>query len=287
VALRWAFVALVLSGCDFRVGSVGPSADLAGGRDFSQADLADLAMLDQGPPPDLTPDPCAPAPSPVANSIIAHCSLGDSIVIDGDLSDWPPGLFTNPVQHHSPGIEVSGAWAASETQNDRNLSGSFAARWDNAYLYIAFQITDDIRKTQDATLWMDDAAEVYIDGVNDRGAYMSDDDQLVFAADGRAALYRGGPPPMPIPANVIYAARDTTGASWNLEVAVPWGLIGGSSTLGRVLGFDIQLDDDDSGTGRDRFLTWHNLAPAACNCNVTCEPFCDTRPFYNIQLSGR
>jgi hypothetical protein len=224
----------------------------------------------------------------VPSSIVAHCALGDSIAIDGDLSDWPAAWFNTTVRHSTPGVEIAGLWSNSVVQNDRTLSGSFAASWDSSYLYFAVQITDDVRQTPSGTLWQDDAVEIYLDGANDRGPYMSDDNQLVFSADGRGQLYRDGPG-MPIPSNIVFAVRDVPGggASWNLEVGVPWGLLGGSAALGRLLGLDVELDDNDQGGGLDRSLLWKNMAPSACTCAGTCEPYCDTQPFYTIQLSGR
>ncbi len=296
-------LALLVAGCTFRVEAVdvdssgaadlavgdGPAVDLA--LDGAVPDLAagDFAMPDLATPPDLTPDPCAPAPAPVANTLVAACSIGAAPVIDGDLSDWPLSLFSTTIAHRTAGVETGGTWSGSEVQNDRNLSADVALRWDASALYVALHVNDDTRRTPNLALFQDDAVELYLDGANDRGPYAADDFQLVFAADGRGELYQNGPS-LPLPAGVIAQVKNgATTANWTLEAAVPWSVLTGSPALGRLLGFDVQLDDNDSGgANSDRFIVWKNSAPAACNCAGTrCEPYCDTRPFYTVQLGGR
>jgi hypothetical protein len=61
--------------------------------------------------------------------------------------------------------------------------------------------------------------------------------------------------------------------------------------MGRVIGFDVALDDNDVGT-RDRALVWINRDPNGCSCAAApnpqpCEPYCYAGTFYKAQMGGR
>ena len=262
------------------------TTDLRSPLDFSQPDLTT--------PPDLS-DPCLPAQTLPANSISAHCAIGDSITIDGNLSDWPAGLFTANTLTHANAADVNGTWAAMESANNANLSADFAVRWDTTALYVAAHITDDAAQnftsTNNDQIWKGDSIEVYVrSAAGSTGAYTANDGQFVFASNNESRVFRvtnAGD----IPAGVSFAAVATsTAASWTFEVKIPWSVIGGTASLGRNLGLDIGLNDcDANGACRARYLIWKVQpvgAPCAA-CMGTCAPFCDTRTFYGLQLGGR
>ena len=78
-----------------------------------------------------------------------------------------------------------------------------------------------------------------------------------------------------------------TSPSWTLEAAIPWSALGGSAAApGRVVGFDVKLDDNDSGRAtrdRDLILYYDGSAPST-SCSA---PYCRTDVFGAVQLQGR
>jgi hypothetical protein len=283
-------LALLVAGCHFGVSGV--DEGMPGDDGGSPADLTgpggdDLTNV----PPDLV-DPCGSPPTPVSGAIVASCVIGSPPVIDGDLSDWPTSLFTNSVRHATADY-TSGQFSGNETNNDADISGAFAVRWDADNLYIAATITDDQRSVTSTTYYDDDAIEILIDGFGDRDPpYEADDAQLVFVANGGAGqmwkfgVFSGYEP---LPNGVKSMARDTgTTANWTFEAAIPWTALtlNGAST-GHVLGFDVSLDDSDPGSAM-KYLVWKNKPPAGCMCNGTsCLPYCTPQSFASLQLGSR
>ena len=44
---------------------------------------------------------------------------------------------------------------------------------------------------------------------------------------------------------------------YTLETSIPWSTLGIKPKAGQTIGIDIQINDDDSGNGRDGKLAWH------------------------------
>jgi hypothetical protein len=63
-------------------------------------------------------------------------------------------------------------------------------------------------------------------------------------------------------------------------------MLGGTAaTLGRVVGFDLKIDDNDQGDAqRDRDLVMFYTASSAGTCAA---PYCRTDAFGGVQLQGR
>lgn len=238
-------------------------------------------------------DPCEAAPPVIPGAIVAHCAIGAPPAIDGRLDDWPPQYFTNDVNRL--GGEPYGLWSSDESLNAANLSAAFAVRWDRDAIYVAAQIHDDVRSAPDAVhFYVNDAFELFLDGNDDEGEYGSDDIQLLFDAMGRMqANHFPTLDPYAVPIGVTSAAASSgVAANWTVEVRVAWSVLGSSlHTIGDVVGFDVGLDDNDSGT-RDRAIIWRNRAPTGCACAMApnpnpCEPYCYAGTFYKVQLGGK
>jgi len=254
-------------------------------------------------PPDLaTPDaqpddPCA-APLPVANTISAACVIGSPPTIDGNLADWPTALFTNTLSY-ATAAEHTGTWSATPADNDLNSSAVFALRWDQSFLYLAVRVSDQTRSSVQANYYEGDSVEIYVDGQHDRAAtYGPDDSELIVVPGGNSQLWRYkavGNPQMS-PATFLAKTQDSLAASggvtnWNLEAAIPWSFLGGGAvSSGRVVGFDLALNDNDGTTSRERSLGWKNTAPAGCKCDqstIACTAYCSPQAFFGVQLGGR
>jgi hypothetical protein len=303
---RLALVAAAISsGCIFGVrglpASGGAPNDLAAAPDL--AGLVDLAVDAATPPPDLAPDPCASSTPLDGGVAVSACVIGNAPpVIDGVLDDWGWMPFT-PVTFNAADAHVNtnsprlGPWPAAPPV-DANLSVAFALRWDLANLYVAVRVTDDIRGILSTAFADSDSIEIYIsDNATPSGSGAGPNGyQLSFTEDNRLASYRDGMTvAIPGGTTIAHATVQGSGGSWTLEVRIPWTLIGApSGTAGRIIGFDININDDDSGTQRDRWLVWKDAPLVAggysCMCpgNIDlCLPWCDARTWGRLVLAGR
>ncbi|HEX6837596.1 MAG TPA: sugar-binding protein [Polyangia bacterium] len=289
----------VCAGCKFSVHAltgIGDVADLAvvddlatgggggsggGGTSDDLATILDLAM--PAGPPDLVPDPCVGAPALGNGNVAAQCVIGTPPTIDGNLADWPINSFLPMTKTTS--AQATGTWDVAGIPNDTNSSARWLVRWDLSYLYVAVSVTDDVQNTPNpagSQISENDAIEIFVDGGHERSStYDGNDWQLVYSADGAkqaAQLMLKSWPAGP-------EVWSRTSPSWTLEAAIPWSILGGTASLGRLVGFDLKLDDNDSGTMRERDLV---LYYGQANGNGGCTaPNCRTDVYGTVQLQGR
>jgi len=287
---------LACAGCHFSVDALtnlgSTDAVMAVGDDLATADPGDLAggvvrdLAQPTGPVDMTPDPCSGAPALGSGNIAAQCVIGTPPTIDGNLADWPLASFL-PMTKTSA-AQANGTWDVTGIPNDANSSARYFVRWDLQYLYVAVSITDNIQNspnTSDSQISNNDAIELFFDGLHERSSsYDSNDWQLVF--DTTMAKVAGqGTTVVTFPTTVVEAWGGTS-PSWTLEAAIPWSILAvNSAQPGRLVGFDLKLDDNDSGTTRERDLI---LYYGTANGNGGCTaPNCRTDVYGTVQLQGR
>lgn len=291
---------LVCAGCKFSVDALQGIGDVAGS-DLAVADdlamggagggggsddlalLVDMAMPPA--PPDLVPDPCAGAPALGAGNVAAQCVIGTPPTIDGNLTDWPTASFLPMTKTTS--AQANGTWDVAGIANDTNSSARYMVRWDLQYLYVAVSISDDVQNTPNppgSQLSENDAVEIFIDaGHEQSNTYDANDWQFVYSADqnkvyAQLTLKQGWPSGM-------HEAWSKTSPAWSLEAAIPWSFLGGTPALGRLVGFDLKLDDNDSGTTRQRdLILFYNPGNGNGGCTA---PNCRADAFGTVQLQGR
>jgi hypothetical protein len=133
-------------------------------------------------------------------------------------------------------------------------SGSWRALYDNTNLYLLVQV-NDATKVNDSggNWWMDDVVEVFIDGDNSKGAAYDgvNDFQLGFRWNDNTIHVGGNSVTRTTGINYSMYA---TATGYNLEAVIPWSTIGVTPAIGKPIGLDIQLDNDDNGGDRDAQL---------------------------------
>src|SRR5262249_32615773 len=152
---------------------------------------------------------------------------------------------------------------------DANLSAVFATRWDRTNLYVAVRVTDDQRGISAASeITQTDTIEIYVNGDPNPTVAPDGPDayQLSFAVDGRFAIFRdGNPQSTALMSQIRHAVKQGNNGDWTLEVRVPFALLGfATANAGRVVGFDININDDDNDLTRQRWLVWKD-APLSAN----------------------
>ena len=118
-------------------------------------------------------------------------------------------------------------------------------------------IVDDRHVRDSAKPWADDSIEIYIDADGSRKNRYDgwNDFQLTYRLhDQRLTL--GGRTPK----NKIHAVKHRMvklANGYQLETTIPWTTLNVRPKHGHVVGFDIQVNDDDSGDQRDAKLAWN------------------------------
>jgi hypothetical protein len=139
------------------------------------------------------------------------------------------------------------------------IAASFKTLWDSNNLYVLLEVEDAI-KINDSGVdkWRDDGAEIYIDINNDKlTTYGNSDYQFSFRWND---LIYGG-----IQSGVNFSIAGTSNG-YILEVKFSWASLGQNPAVnGTLLGFDLQVNNDDNGGDRDNKLGWFATTDNAWN----------------------
>lgn len=193
--------------------------------------------------------------------------------IDGSLREWPPlrySLNTNSAELRDGHVQRPEA-------TDSSLV--FDLRWTDEALIFAARVLDEAEQIDSELVWMDDSVELYVDGDNNDEVptYDENDHQYTVVRDLRIAD-RGEI--IDAAARGIVHGVDTIGTNFTIELSVPWTELGGAPTVGRVIGVDVALNDDDDGDGEDSHLVmWldHDLTELG-------SPVQDSSLFHDLML---
>ncbi len=144
-----------------------------------------------------------------------------------------------------------------------DCSGTWRALWNWEYLYVLAVVKDDALTNDSGggnNKWNDDSVEFYVDGDNSKRTSVDDNDhQYTFWWDNEvlqepSALHNGAPSLV----GVEYAVA-TTEDGYLFEIKLPWmSIMGEPPTPGQLIGFDVWINDDDDGGGRDSQVSWYS-----------------------------
>jgi hypothetical protein len=176
-------------------------------------------------------------PLPCVAPVISFTSTAPVIdgVIEAAWAKAPTGAITH----------VTIGTLPSDFGNTR-----WRAMYDNSYLYVLVEVNDNYKYNDSgANWWDDDAVEVFLDGDNSKGtSYDGVNDYQIGFRYNDLTVHAGS------------GGINTTGISftiaslptgYTLEARIPWSAIGTTPAIGRAIGFDIAVDDDDNGGARD------------------------------------
>jgi endo-1,4-beta-xylanase len=148
---------------------------------------------------------------------------------------------------------------AAEVNTDVLVEGSEGATavvktlWDDEYLYI-FAVVDDVLLSKESSNpWEQDSIEIFIDQNNGKTtSYESDDGQYRINFDNELSFGGTG-----ASEEKITSATQIIDGGYIVEAAIQLDAI--EQRLGTILGFDIQVNDDDVGDGtRSGVVTWND-----------------------------
>ena len=139
-----------------------------------------------------------------------------------------------------------------------DLSAVWQTHWDDKYLYVRVDTVDDKFIRDSRAPWSDDSIEIYIDADGSRKVKFDGKNDFHFIyrwKDRNVNLSKNSPHKRQLN---IKQTMTRTDNGYTLETAIPWKTLGVRPIAGKIIGIDIQINDDDSGKGRDGKLAWHS-----------------------------
>lgn len=155
------------------------------------------------------------------------------------------------------------------------FSGSAIVTWNDQGMVFDFTVVDATPRNDSSEPWNDDAVEVFLDLNGAKSAtYQGDDFQIIVPRDESATH---SPQPSANTAAMPVVERSSNAAGYKVKISVPWSTIGvaGDPPLGADIGFDLAVDNDSDGGGRDAQVVIFGTA----------DNFFDTSPWGEITLN--
>ncbi len=182
-----------------------------------------------------------------AADFTASSALNNPIVVDGvkDLAY----------------VSAPAAAVIAETEGgEGGATGDFYMAWDDEYLYVFAEITDEALTPVDqvTSIWSNDSVEVYLNLAGEDGA-IADINAAQYTVGPNYTAWAGGGLHRTNNMEASTFAWEITDAGWNIEMAIAWG-DDYSAEEGASFPFCAGINDDADGDGATR--EFHNFTGA-------------------------
>ncbi|MEM8861291.1 MAG: glycosyl hydrolase, partial [Chloroflexota bacterium] len=189
----------------------------------------------------------------------------DGIIIEASSSELQSGHLLLKELSSRPKFDgqVDSTWSAVQYQrvsqvlsgnlpSSTDLRAQFKAGYQDDILYMLIDVNDDeIINDSGINWWEDDGIELYIDGDRSGGStFDNSNDFLIGFRVNDPVAYAGGYS-APLPSGTF--AWQITEMGYVLELAIPLADLG----ITGPFGFDVHINEDDDGNGRDQKLAWY------------------------------
>ena len=148
-----------------------------------------------------------------------------------------------------------------DVDDKKDLSAQWRSSWDDNNLYVSVNVIDDKLVQDSASTWSDDSIEIYLDLDNSRGTkYDGNNDlKLSFRMKDKKVFIDGIKPSRrsrKIAKNIQFTMKKLPNG-YRLETAIPWSVLKLKPRINQRIGFEIQVNDDDTGKHRDGKIAWN------------------------------
>lgn len=147
------------------------------------------------------------------------------------------------------------------TTETHGASGVFRCMWDEENIYVFAEVTDPVISTVSDTAHMQDSVEIFLDeNLGKTEFYEYDDTQYRVSCENARSYSTGA-------IADFSSAAVITDKGYNIEAAIPFKSIKGS--LGKTIGFEIQINDDGEGKGKRTSIAKFNDPTDLSYCNTS------------------
>lgn len=191
----------------------------------------------------------SPSSTSVTSSVV-------SVVVGGHIEATSTPVTIDGTEEALWGDYVAIDLDQSSGPTSPDLDATYKVSYDATNLYLLVNVIDDDLQNDGGNVWENDGVEVYIDIGNDKaGAYGADDYQYTFVYNDAPTVNESQHAAI---AGVSYA-ESVTASGYIVEVSIPWTTLGGGAPSATdEIGFDVKINDDDGGGGRDHELAWED-----------------------------
>ncbi len=203
-------------------------------------------------PPQPTATPTAvpsatPRPSLRPGPQLVAYTLRQPVLVDGDLADWPAGL---------PWYDITQVtYGHAYYSGPHDLSGRLRVAWDQDYLYLAWEVIDDVfvQTQRGAYLYEGDSVEILVDtnlAYDFYTRYLDFDDYQIGFSPGNPPgqnpeAWMWYPQSLAGPVLGARVAAQATNTGYTVEVALPWHRLNLVPFPGLDVGFAASISDND------------------------------------------
>ncbi len=181
------------------------------------------------------------------------CTYGRLTFIEQPLTAY--GVYNTPEVDG----EIDACWNMTSKINvDKYTMGSDGATataramWDAENIYVLVEVKDGNLSKANANAYEQDTVEIFIDENNGKTSYYENDDiQLRVNFDNEVTVTDGRT------ADIYTTAAKKTADGYIVEVAIP--TVNGGFTAGQVIGYDVQINDDNGEGKRTGIANWSDL----------------------------
>lgn len=164
------------------------------------------------------------------------------------------GTIDNLWQSIAPATIENVTQGSGNRGGDSDLSASWKAMWTDTDIYVLVEVNDNTRVNDSPDLYNDDTVEIYFDSGNEKaGSFDSNDFQYEFRFNDTQASENNGKST----AGITFGQTET-GSGYIMEVKIPWStILNNNPMVDQLIGFDVHVNDDDDGGGRDSKISWN------------------------------
>lgn len=191
----------------------------------------------------------------IINKTAMAYTLAGKIAIDGNPDPIWYNVDQNNINNHTIGTLNTTYYTYPD------LKGSWQAYSTKDSLYLLVKTLDrNVVNNNRPNWWDDDAVEVFIDATNKKDTVYDGKTIFQYGFRYNDRTLHTGPNSVNKTTGIHFATtRNANLNGWNLEVAIPWTTLGITQSLTTVIGFEVQVDDNDTSTVRQKQIEWASV----------------------------
>lgn len=149
---------------------------------------------------------------------------------------------------------------SGNVSSEQDLSARFKLCWDDEGIYLLIVVHDDVLiRDSGAAISDDDGLEVYFDLDNSKeSSYGMDDFKYRFVYGDSTVIER-----VHNAINGVQFVMLDSDNGYQTEISIPWTTMGNPPQANALIGFEVQVNDDDDGGARDAKIAWWGTSDLA------------------------